>query len=291
MKTTNINCQSTHVWLTTWISVLAWSCLLFPLGAAASQVLKGHVPAVTSQLTPLRRLESTKVLRLSIGLPLRNQAALDQLLQDIYDPESPNFRHYLTPEEFITQFGPTTADYRAVIAYAKANGVTVAVTHSNNLVLEVEAPVSTIEAVFHLKMCVYSHPSENREFYAPDAEPQLDLDVPVLDIMGLDNFILPRAHSHLRPAEVPAAPCAGTGPGGNYAGGDFRAAYAVGVPLTGTGQSVGLVELNGGYYLSDIQQYETNYGLPNVPVVMAASRRVMSGVRGPKYSSSCSVTR
>ena len=38
-----------------------------------------------------RRLEATNRLQLAIGLPLRNQDALDKLLQDIYDRRVPIF--------------------------------------------------------------------------------------------------------------------------------------------------------------------------------------------------------
>ena len=46
---------------------------------------------------------------------------------------------------------------------------------------------------------------------------------------------------------------------------DFRAAYAPEVPLTGAGQSVALFEA-GGYYASDIADYESLAALPNVPL-------------------------
>ena len=57
----------------------------------------------------------------------------------------------------------------------------------------------------------------------------------------------------------------GTGPGGWYIGSDYRHAYAPGVTLTGTGQSVALFELDG-YYPGDITNYEALAGLPNVTV-------------------------
>ena len=48
-------------------------------------------------------------------------------------------------------------------------------------------------------------------------------------------------------------------------GNDFRAAYAPGVTLDGTGQKVGLLEFDG-YYASDITAYEQLAGLPNIPL-------------------------
>ena len=60
-------------------------------------------------------------------------------------------------------------------------------------------------------------------------------------------------------------PNAGSGPGGNYRGTDFRAAYLPGVTLDGTGQTVGLLEFDG-YYPSDITNYESQSGLANIPL-------------------------
>ena len=63
--------------------------------AAERQMLRGHVPAAVAKLNlpPIGRLPATNRLNLAIGLPLRNTNALSKLLQDLYDPASPQFRH------------------------------------------------------------------------------------------------------------------------------------------------------------------------------------------------------
>ena len=237
--------------------------------AAAGQVLRGHVPAAVSRLQPLHRLDPTHRLQLAIGLPLQNQAALDQLLQDIYNPASPNFRHFLTPEEFTQQFGPTPQAYAAVTAFLATNGFTVQAPSANRMVVDVEGAVADIERTFHLQLQVYPHPTEGREFFSPASEPRLDLIVPVLHIGGLDNFVQPRPLNHPlpTPAPTPAATPQGTGsgPGNTLVAGNFRAAYVPGVTLTGTGQSVALAQF-AGYNPTDIQSYEASYGLPSVPL-------------------------
>ena len=43
-------------------------------------------------------------LNAQIILPLANQSQLNTLLQDLYDPKSPNFHHFLTPAQFAQQF-------------------------------------------------------------------------------------------------------------------------------------------------------------------------------------------
>jgi uncharacterized repeat protein (TIGR01451 family) len=226
--------------------------------------LFGHVPAAVKQLRPTGRLQDTTNLNLAIGLPLRNQPALDTLLQQLYDPARPNYRRFLTPAEFTAQFGPTEQDYQKVIDFAKSAGLTVTRTHGNRMLVDVTGKVSDIEKAFHVTLRTYQHPSGARQFYAPDVEPSVATNLPVLHVSGLDNYFLPHSELHKMPAAV--TPALGSGPGGAYIGNDFRNAYVPGVSLTGSGQSVGLLEFDSGYFQSDITAYETLAGLPNVPV-------------------------
>ncbi len=124
---------------------------------------------------------------------------LTELLQRIYNPASPDYRHYLTPEQFAKMFGPTEQDYQAVVTFAKTHGLTVTGTHPNRMLLDVDGSVADIEKAFNVTMRVYQHPTEARTFYAPDVEPSLDLAVPVLRISGLNNYSLPRPRFQASP--------------------------------------------------------------------------------------------
>ena len=239
------------------------------------RMIHGHVPATVTKLNlqSLGRLPATTNLNLAIGLPVRNPAELQDLLQQIYDPASPNYRHFLTPEQFTERFGPTEPDYQAVIAFAKASGFTVTATHPNRLVLSVRAGVADIEKAFHLTLHSYQHPAEKRTFYAPDAEPTVNLPVAVLHISNLDSYALPHPHHRIQPSAraAEARPNAGSGPSGTYRGNDFRAAYVPGTTLRGTGQNVGLLQFDG-YYAADIAAYISQAGITtstlvtNVPI-------------------------
>ena len=187
--------------------------LLRPAPAAERQVFRGHVPAAATSSQPVGRLPGTQRLNLAIGLPLRNQPELDNLLQELYDPTSPNYRRYLTPEQFTQRFGPTETDYQALMDFAKSNGLTVTVTHPNRVVLDVAGTVTDIEKAFHLTMRVYRHPQEAREFYAPDVEPSVDFGAPILHISGLDNYSLPHPNLKLRPTGTAANATPNSGSG------------------------------------------------------------------------------
>ena len=240
-------------------------------GAVAQErrLLTGHVPAQAAKAALVGRLPSTNSLNLSIGLPLRDQAAVTRLLQDIYDPASPNYRHYLTSEQFDERFGPSEADYEAVIAFAKAHNLAVTGTHPDRMLLDVAGSVADVENAFQITLRTYQHPTEARTFYAPDTEPSVEAQVPVLDISGLSNFRMPHP-KNLKPVPLtraanPKPKATGSWPGGQFIGNDFRAAYVPGVTLTGTGQMIGLLEFDG-YYPADIAEYRSLAGLPNVPL-------------------------
>src|ERR1017187_4872111 len=124
---------------------------------AGQQVLKGHVPQITKQLMSIARLESSRRLDVGIGLPLRNREKLTNLLQEVYQPSSANFRHYLTADQFAASFGPSQEDYQAVTDFAKAHGLIVKRTHPNRTLLDLSGSVADIEEAFHIKMRVYQH--------------------------------------------------------------------------------------------------------------------------------------
>ena len=120
--------------------------------AVASQIVPGHVPRATAGLQPVRQLDGTNQLKLAISLPLRDKVGLTNLLQEIYDPTSPNYHHYLSAAQFAERFGPTEADYQALKAFVISNNFGVIGSHPNRTLLDVSASVADIDRTFHLKL-------------------------------------------------------------------------------------------------------------------------------------------
>jgi uncharacterized repeat protein (TIGR03803 family) len=234
--------------------------------AAELQVIHAQTSAVVTNLAPNRHSSRWNRLNLSIGLPLRDRAGLTNLLEQLYDPASTNYHRFLTSAQFAERFGPSEKDYEAVVNFARAHGLAVTGRHPNRTLVSVRGTVADVERAFHVNLNEYPHPKESRTFYAPDREPSIDLAVPVLAVGGLDNYVIPRPCLTPIPAGQPGPNLTGSGPNGAFLGNDFRAAYVPGVPLTGIGQTVGLLEFDSGYFQSDITAYETLAGLPNVPV-------------------------
>ncbi len=229
-------------------------------------MLEGHMPAIVLQFAPVGELPASNELQLAIGLPLRNQGELDRFLEELQDPRSTNYHRYLTPSQFTERFGPTQHQYESVITFARNHRLRITATHSNRVVLDVEGSVSNIEQAFQIKLRVYRHANEARNFFAPDREPSIPAGLPVQDMWGLSDYQRPKPllrradRSTMSPLNYN-----GSGPVGSYQGSDFRKAYAAGSTLTGAGQTVAVVEFDG-YYANDVTTYERNCGYTNVPL-------------------------
>ena len=100
--------------------VLCSALLLFVVAtpAQAQSLLTRHVreDVTIGKAQFLYRMSETQTLRLDIVLPLRDQAGLEKFLQEVYDPTSPSYRHFLTSPEFTARFGPTQEDYDKISA-------------------------------------------------------------------------------------------------------------------------------------------------------------------------------
>jgi subtilase family serine protease len=260
----------------------------------AQSVMTHHVREVVrdGQAQSSGRLPSNQVLQLDLVLPLRNRAGLESFLKDLYNPASPSYRQFLTPQEFTARFGPTQEDYDAVVRFAKTYGFQVVGGSRDGMEVQVKGSVAAIETAFHVNMRTYKHPTENRDFYSPDSEPKLDLPFNLWHISGLNNYSIPHpllvnrndyALAHGVDAKnLVSHATTGSGPSASFLGSDMRAAYYGGSTLTGAGQNLGLLEYYG-TNLSDLTTYFTNAKQTNnVPVTLLSTDGTSTSCTAPK---------
>ena len=240
----------------------------------------------------VRRLPSTQTISLALTLPLRNQGRLDTLLHRLYTPGDALKGKFLTPAQFDAQFAPTPQDYAAVAAYARAQGLKVTGTYAGRTVLKVSGPASVVEMALGVRLGQYRL-RDGRMVSANSAAPRLPQAIAarLSGIAGLSSLGRMRPNFHpVRPARAGMTPHAplpgsggnGSGPNGGLAPNDIKYAYsldtittlygatattttgtATATPLDGTGQKIGLFELDG-YDPKDIALYVNQFGLPTV---------------------------
>ncbi|MDB6013025.1 MAG: hypothetical protein JWL65_5275 [Gammaproteobacteria bacterium] len=230
---------------------------------------------------PAAQMSKSQTMSLDLVLPLRDPAGLSAFLADIYNPASPNFHHFLTVSEFTAKFGPTQADYDAVLEFAKASGLAVTGGSLDGMEVQVKGSVAAVEKAFHVRMQSYPRANGNGNFFAPDREPATDMSVKLWHVSGLDNYSVPHALYQKRgefaaargvtPESLVKHATTGSGPSASFLGSDMRKAYYGGTALTGAGQNLGLLEFLG-TDLADLNTYYKNVGQTNtVPITLLST--------------------
>jgi hypothetical protein len=146
----------------------------------------------------LAHYDPEQKLRLAVVLVLPHPAEEKQFLEDIQDKKSPLFHQFLSPEEWNTRFGPTAESEQAVVDWAQSQGLTVTHRYNNRLVVDLEAPVGTIEKALNLKINTYQLPAtvgrEARTVYSNDSDPSVPAHLAgVVDaVLGLNSIVAVR---------------------------------------------------------------------------------------------------
>ena len=233
--------------------------------ALASQT----VPLVT-HANLLGPANAQQQLNLSIGLQLRNRQELQTFLSDRSNPRSPRYHQFLSPQQFVDEFGPTADQQQQVIDFLHQQGLSITDISSNRLLIDASATVAQAEAAYQVSINNYQMGSN--VFYA-NANPPIipaSLSSIIASIGGLDNSVKMHPLYHLaspghgKPRPTFAQPHAG--PGGGYTPADLNGAYDA-TPLhqagiQGNNQTVAVFELDG-YQSSDVTQYFQAYNLGN----------------------------
>ncbi|MCL5284122.1 MAG: S53 family peptidase [Armatimonadetes bacterium] len=240
-------------------------------GNSNTRRLPGHIPhAAIARSVLVGPSNPNQLIKMAVMLPITNPSGLKDFLSRVYNPSDPLYGKYLTPAQFTAQFCPTAGQYAEVENYYASKGFQITGTSPNRLVLDVEGTASQVGAAFNLQLMNYRLPS-GRVFYAPTDDPQVPASIAnlMVGVGGLDNAAKWHPLLAIKPTFTPFLQHPsqiGTGPDGYLAPDDILHAYNLAnVPYNGSGQTLGLFELDG-YTPSDITEYENYFNLSPIPL-------------------------
>jgi hypothetical protein len=169
-----------------------------PLGGPTPQPVLDGTAKLSQPYSP------DQMLRLVIGLKPPHQDAQKKFLQDLQDRNSPNFQHFLKPEEWNARFAPSKKDEQAIVDWAKGQGLTVTHRYPNRLLVDLEAPVAIIQKAF--SVTINSYTLGSKSFFSNDRDPVLpaSLTSTVQAVIGLNN--LNELHPFHKVAKEPSFP-------------------------------------------------------------------------------------
>ena len=134
-------------------SLLTAACAVGFLGSAAATPYprSNTPPAVDLGLT--QNLAPATDVTLTIALKLRNADRMQSLLRSIYTRGSSNYQHFLTPQQFATQFGPSSATIAQLTRHFQADGFSV--TRSATAQLKITGSIQAVQAEFGIHLHEY----------------------------------------------------------------------------------------------------------------------------------------
>jgi len=148
--------------------------------------------------------DANQKLRLVFGLQPPHMDKEKQFLEELQTKGSPNFMHFLKPEEWNARFAPAKQDEQAVVDWAKSQGLTVTHRYANRLLVDVEGPVATIEAALGVKINNYQ--LGNASFHSNDRDPVIPSQLTniIHSVGGLNNLqVLRPAAKHVQEPVFP----------------------------------------------------------------------------------------
>jgi subtilase family serine protease len=144
-------------------------------------------------LLPRDPQAATQLLSITVTLKRSNQAGLDAYLDSFSDQSSPNYQHFLNPQELADRFGPTEEAYAMVLGYLQDAGFELTEGSNDRLTLTLRGTRQTAERAFQININDYR--SGDRTFYANDNNPGVPVDIApyILAISGLNDLGLPKS--------------------------------------------------------------------------------------------------
>jgi kumamolisin len=227
-----------------------------PMPPPGTRFLTAHVPEAHALATPTHRLQAGQVMPLALVLTPQHEAQLDTFLQDLYDPRSPQYGHYLTPEQFAAAFHPAPVQLEALRQTLLEQGYELE-PEPHGLLWGVKAPVSVVEDSLGVRMHAYVA-VDGRKYHAPEGPVRVPEEWPVAAMLGLYDSPPRQAHHRLAAPHVAARAMVNINTG-------IRRAYNVPATAGGNGQVLSLFQLDG-YLASDIATYTSSRNIPQVPL-------------------------
>ncbi len=205
-------------------------------------------------------------LMLQLRRPAAQEEALAKLIDQLHDPNSPNYHHWLNANQIGAQFGPAASDIAAATTWLTQHGFTVDTVYPNGMAIEFSGTAGQVRSAFHTEI---HHLSVNGAAHvANTTDPQIPAALApfVVGVTSLNDF-RPRPQVAHQPQAIGEFDKNGSfymTPPDLATIYNFNQAFNGGI--TGKGQTIYLVEdsdiyTNGGT-VNDWATFRTGFGIP-----------------------------
>jgi pseudomonalisin len=221
----------------------------------------------------LGALPPTTPVHVGVVLQLRNRDSLVQLVHDMNDPASPVYGTELEPSQFVSTYGPTSAQVTAVTSYLQSKGLSNIQVENNNLIVQADGTAALVNAAFNTQLQGFLQNGKTVFANTKAAQVPSSLSGIAVAVLGLTNA--GRMQTPVRAINgVPTYPTASYDPAGLWQ------AYDVGATPTGSATPIAIfAEGDVTKVVNDFKASRQLLGLPAPPITV-----VNAGIPSPDTS-------
>ena len=157
------------------IAIILLAVFVLATVSFANTVIPNSVPAYLPQAQNLGPENPDQVITITMRLALRDRAGRDALLRDLYDPRSPQYQKWLTPEQYAARFGPSAMQASLVERYLREHGLNITDVNRFHYTITATGRVSNVQRAFNVQINRYSFNGQVRYSNAnnPSLPPQI----------------------------------------------------------------------------------------------------------------------
>lgn len=243
---------------------------------ATSVTVPLAIPPAISESKSLGAVNPSTPVSMGIILPPRNQIGLEQRIGTTSNPLSPEYRHFLTSQQYVQLYGPDLTGANLLSSYLRSNGLSTSFDPSNpDLMLVTGSALSAEKA---LQVSIQSFDLGGTQFYSATSSPHLPSEFSnIRNVFGLTDY---GSASGLNVTATPTYRLLGA-LGGKpaqvgsssiyYSPSEIKQAYNVSSltneGYTGTGVTIAIVDAFGDPYIQqEVNNFSSEFNLPQTKI-------------------------
>ena len=165
--------------------------------------LKQPVPPIIKTSRLLGHMSPDTQIHLTVALRMRDQKGMQKAVDEVSNPKSPNYRHFMSPKQIGEKFGMSQAQFDGIKQFLTSHGFFVTSAADNRTAITASGSATDAEQAFGTTINLYrASPGSllgSSQFYSY-AKP---LSVPsgmatwIVHVSGLDNATRPHRISRV----------------------------------------------------------------------------------------------
>lgn len=251
--------RSTHSRRTRSLLAIATAGLMAVAALPAAAPVAAQGGTITNELAPSSLGIADPDTRITFDLVLaaRDPEASRQYAADLYDPASPDYRRFLSPEQIGERFGPTDETLAQVRRVVTDAGLEVVSVPPQRTRLIASGSADAVGAFLGVPIETFQDARTGSTYHAAATEPVVpaSLATVVTGVAGLARWL---PSSAIAPADAPPPPARGLKPADLALAYDYQSLWDQGID--GTGTTVGIIQF-GIDTDEDLAVFDATFGL------------------------------